>query len=54
MIGEPKHGERREFPIAPHLLEPLAALVRGRTRNESLVTSVRGQMINARNWRYRV
>lgn len=54
MIGEPKHGERREVPIAPHLVDRLATLARGRTREDPLVTSVRGQMINARNWRYRV
>jgi integrase len=53
-IGEPKHGERREVPIAPHLLAPLAALTEGRPSTAPLVTSIRGQMVNARNWRYRV
>ena len=53
-IGEPKHGERREVPIAPHLVDSLAALVQGRTRDDPFVTSVRGQMVNARTWRYRV
>lgn len=53
-IGEPKHGERREVPIAPHLLEPLAALMNGRTESAPLVTSVRGQAVNGHNWRYRV
>ena len=54
IIGEPKRGERREVPIAPHLIDPLAALVKERSRDDPLVTSVRGQMVNARNWRYRV
>lgn len=53
-IGEPKHGERREVPIAPHLIGSLTTLVTGRGNDAALVTSVRGQMVNARNWRYRV
>ena len=53
-IGEPKHGERREVPIAPHLIGSLAALLTGRPRDAPLVTSIRGRMVNARNWRYRV
>jgi integrase len=54
VIGEPKHGERREVPIAPHLVDPLLELTRGRDREAPLVTAIRGSVINTHNWRYRV
>jgi integrase len=54
VIGEPKHGERREVPIAPHLVDPLLELTRGRDREAPLVTAIRGSVINTHNWRYQV
>ena len=53
-IGEPKHGERREVPIAPHLIRPLEEVTRSRPATVSLVRSQRGLMSDAHNWRYRV
>jgi len=54
IFGEPKHGERREVPIAPHLLDDLAALSVGKAATDPLVDTVRGQFINIHNWRSRV
>ena len=54
IFGEPKHGERREVPIAPHIVEDLAALIAGKSADAPLVDSVRGGFINIHNWRGRV
>ena len=54
IFGEPKHGERREVPIAPHLLPELKQLIEGRPAAVPLVDSARGQFINIHNWRGRV
>jgi len=53
-FGEPKHGERREVPIAPHLLDDLAQLMQGKEASAPLLESVRGHFINIHNWRGRV
>lgn len=54
IFGEPKHGERREVPIAPHLVPELEQLVEGKPATAPLVDSARGQFINIHNWRGRV
>lgn len=54
VYGEPKHGERRDVPIAPHILPILTALTAGRAANDSLVTSTLGMPVNEANWRRRV
>ena len=54
IFGEPKHGERREVPIAPHLVPPLERLIEGKPAAAPLVDSARGQFINIHNWRGRV
>ncbi len=54
IFGEPKHGERREVPIATHILEDLKAISAGKTADAPLIDSVRGGFINIHNWRGRV
>lgn len=54
IFGEPKHGERREVPIAPHLVPELERLVDGKPSTAPLLDSARGQFINIHNWRGRV
>lgn len=54
IFGEPKHGERREVPIAPHLIGDLDALIEGKTAESPLLETVRGHFINIHNWRSRV
>jgi integrase len=54
IFGEPKHGERREVPIAPHLVPELERLIDGKPGTSPLVDSARGQFINIHNWRGRV
>ena len=54
IFGEPKHEERREAPIAPHIVEDLEALTAGKTADAPLVDSARGGFINIHNWRGRV
>ncbi len=53
-IGEPKHGERRDVPIAPHLIGHLQQLMEGKTKLAPLISSVRGHPVNIHNWRSRV
>ena len=53
-IGEPKHGERRDVPIAPHLIGHLQQLMVGKTKLAPLISSVRGHPVNIHNWRSRV
>ena len=53
-FGEPKHGERREVPIAPHLLDDLSELMQGKEDAAPLLQSARGNFINIHNWRGRV
>lgn len=54
IFGEPKHGERREVPIAPHIIDDLAAVSSGKSGVDPLVDSARGQFVNIHNWRSRV
>jgi integrase len=54
IIGGPKAGERRDVPIAPHLIEPLRELIGERVATDFLVTSVQGSQISLHNWRSRV
>lgn len=54
IYGEPKHGERREVPIAPHLLGDLSELVAGKGPSAPLLETARGHHINIHNWRNRV
>lgn len=54
IFGDPKHGERREVPIAPHLIDELRLLTAGRDPTAPLLTTTRGQCINIHNWRNRV
>lgn len=54
IFGEPKHGERREVPIAPHLVPELEQLIEGKPVDAPLVDSGRGQFVNIHNWRGRV
>lgn len=54
VFGEPKHGERREVPIAPHIIEDLANLSEGKSADAPLVDSIRGGFVNIHNWRGRV
>jgi integrase len=54
IFGEPKHGERREVPIAPHIVDELSAASDGRASTDPLIPSARGQYINVHNWRSRV
>lgn len=53
-LGEPKHGERRDVPIAPHLIDHLRQLTADRPASAPLVSSLRGQPVNIHNWRSRV
>jgi len=53
-FGEPKHGERREVPIAPHIVEDLETLSAEKPADAPLVDSARGGFINIHNWRGRV
>jgi len=41
IFGEPKHGERREVPIAPHIVEDLEAISVGKTADAPLLGSGR-------------
>jgi integrase len=54
IFGEPKHGERREVPIAPHLVEDLAELSAGKSAIDPLIDTARGQFVNIHNWRSRI
>jgi len=54
VFGEPKHGERRDVPIAPHIAESLARLTEGKSPDAPLLQSARGHYINIHNWRGRV
>ena len=54
IFGEPKHGERREVPIAPHLVPQLELLIEGKPAAAPLVDSARGQFIDIHNWRGRI
>ena len=54
IFGDPKHGERREVPIAPHLLGDLHALCEGKDSHLPLLQTARGHYINIHNWRSRV
>jgi integrase len=54
VFGQPKHGERRDVPIAPHILPVLTVLTEGRAATDALVTSTRGNPVNMANWRRRV
>ncbi|TFC81164.1 site-specific integrase [Cryobacterium cheniae] len=54
IFGPPKHGERRDVPIAPHILDALVALTAGRAATAPLVTSTLGKSVNVHNWRSRV
>ena len=54
IFGEPKHGERREVPIAPHIVEDLETLIAGTPADAPLVGSARGGFINIHNWWGRV
>lgn len=54
IFGEPKHGERRDVPIAPHIIDDLRAISSGRSDVEPLIASARGQYVNIHNWRSRV
>ena len=53
-IGEPKHGQSRDVPIAPHLIGHLQQLVVGKTKLAPLISSVRDHPVNIHNWRSRV
>jgi integrase len=53
-IGPPKHNERRDVPIAPHILPVLNVLTEGRAPTDPLVTSTLGKSVNVGNWRRRV
>lgn len=54
IFGPPKHGERRDVPIAPHVLTVLTVLTEGRAPDDPLVTSTLGKPVNVHNWRSRV
>jgi integrase len=54
IFGEPKHGERREVPIAPHLISDLRTLSEGKESPLPLLETTRGHYINIHNWRSRV
>jgi integrase len=54
IFGPPKHGERREVPIVPHLLEPLNELLQSKSSSDPLIDSTRGQTINLQNWQSRL
>jgi hypothetical protein len=45
IFGEPKHGERREVPIAPHIIDDLNALADDKEPIVPLVDSARGEFI---------
>lgn len=42
IFGEPKHGERRDVPIAQHVTEHLRTIANGRSQDAPLRDSVRG------------
>ena len=54
IFEEPKHGERREVPIALHLVPELERLIEGKPAAAPLVDSARGQFVNIHNWLGRV
>lgn len=54
IFGEPKHGERRDFPIAPHIVNHLRAITQGRSLDAPLIDTARGNYVNLHNWRNRV
>lgn len=54
IFGEPKHGERRDVPIAPHVLEHLRVITEGRPQDAPLIDTIRGNYVNLHNWRNRV
>lgn len=51
IFGEPKHGERRDVSIAPHVIEHLRTITSGRSQDAPLKDSVRGNYLNLHNWR---
>lgn len=54
IFGEPKHGERRDVPIAPHVVEHLRVITEGRPQDAPLIDTIRGNYVNLHNWRNRV
>ncbi|ODU65481.1 MAG: hypothetical protein BGO97_10500 [Micrococcales bacterium 70-64] len=54
IFGEPKHGERRDVPIAPHVVEHLRTITTGRSQDAPLIDTARGNYVNLHNWRNRV
>jgi integrase len=54
IFGEPKHGERRDVPIAPHAVEHLRTITSGRSQDAPLIDTARGNYVNLHNWRNRV
>ena len=54
IFGETKHGERRDVPIAPHVVEHLRTITIGRAQDAPLIDTARGNYVNLHNWRNRV
>ena len=54
IFGEPKHGERRDVPIAPYVIEHLRTITSGRSQDAPFIDTVRGNYVNLHNWRNRV
>lgn len=54
IFGEPKHGERRDVPIAPHVVEHLRTITTGRPQDAPLIDTARSNYVNLHNWRNRV
>lgn len=54
IFGEPKHGERRDVPIAPHVVEHLRTITMGRAQDAPLIDTARGNFVNLHNRRNRV